>query len=349
MQALQAPESHLLEARLGVVASDLSRSLRSNAALSGERQRHPEIEREEIAQPVFIIGINRTGTTYLHRLLARDPRFWTLRSYELADPVVPNGAYADAWTDADIRRARLRDAFTAAGFAESFAGVHHIDVDEPEEDLGILRYTFSARPTVVLPLQGMPVSQNIAISYPWMHATIHDRARIIKARLGPSVDTVPRIAILHAPGKPVPCRAALNAAHQPDSSAVEPRRRSDMGDSEGRIAVERDNVETMLTILKRLRGAFNPDLSVLKENAPGIAAFCERLDLGAERLEMLLDNTGDPIPLQRENVESMLDRLRKFRGNFNPDIAALKEHTPGVAAFAERLERATERLEAALK
>ena len=86
MQALQAPESRLLEARLGVVASDLSRSLRSNAALSGERQRHPEIEREEIAQPVFIIGINRTGTTYLHRLLARDPRFWTLRSYELADP-----------------------------------------------------------------------------------------------------------------------------------------------------------------------------------------------------------------------------------------------------------------------
>ena len=144
VQALQAPESRLLEARLGVVASDLSRSLRNNAALSGERQRHPEIEREEIAQPVFIVGINRTGTTYLHRLLARDPRFWTLRSYELADPVVPNGAYADAWTDADIRRPRLRDAFTAAGFAESFAGVHHIDVDEPDEDLGILRHTFAS-------------------------------------------------------------------------------------------------------------------------------------------------------------------------------------------------------------
>ena len=27
-------------------------------------------------------------------------------------------------------------------FFESFAGAHHIDVDEPEEDLGLLRHTF---------------------------------------------------------------------------------------------------------------------------------------------------------------------------------------------------------------
>ena len=93
-------------------------------------------------RPVFIVGINRTGTTFLHRLLARDPRFWTLRSYELAEPVVPDGDYAKAWTDADIRRARLLDVFIAAGFFESFAGAHHIDVDEPEEDLGLLRHTF---------------------------------------------------------------------------------------------------------------------------------------------------------------------------------------------------------------
>ena len=144
VQALQAPEARLLEAKRGVAVSDLSRSLRSNAALAGERRRHPEIDREQLTRPVFIVGINRTGTTFLHRLLARDPSFWTLRSYELAEPVVANGAYQEAWTDADIRRARLRDVFTAAGFAESFAGVHQLDVDEPEEDFGILRHTFAA-------------------------------------------------------------------------------------------------------------------------------------------------------------------------------------------------------------
>ena len=142
VEALRAPGARLLKAKRAVVVSDLSASLRNNAALSGERARHPEIALEEIVRPVFIVGINRTGTTFLHRLLARDPRFWTLHSYELAEPVVADDDYARAWTEADIRRARLLDVFVAAGFFESFAGAHELDVDEPEEDLPLLRHTF---------------------------------------------------------------------------------------------------------------------------------------------------------------------------------------------------------------
>ena len=145
VQALQAPEARLLENKRAVAVSDLSRGLRNNAALAGERQRHPEIDREEVTRPVFIIGINRTGTTYLHRLLSRDPRFWTLRGYELLEPVLTNGTYTEtAWTPADVRRLRLQDVVVAAGFSESFAGVHQVDVDEPEEDFGILRQTFAS-------------------------------------------------------------------------------------------------------------------------------------------------------------------------------------------------------------
>ena len=142
IDALRAPEARLLQAKRAVVVSDLSASLRNNAKLTGERLRHPEIGRTPIVRPVFIVGINRTGTTFLQRLLARDPRFWTLRSYELAEPVVPDGDYVRAWTEADTRRSRLLDVFVAAGFFESFAGAHHIDVDEPEEDLVLLRHTF---------------------------------------------------------------------------------------------------------------------------------------------------------------------------------------------------------------
>jgi methyl-accepting chemotaxis protein len=122
-----------------------------------------------------------------------------------------------------------------------------------------------------------------------------------------------------------------------------------MGDSDDRIPVERDSVETMLTALKTMRGAFNPDLAALQANAPGIGAFAERLDLGIERIEALLDSGGDPLSVKRENVETMLERVRNFRSNFNPDSAALKENTPGIAAFAERLESAADRLEDALK
>ena len=102
-----------------------------------------------------------------------------------------------------------------------------------------------------------------------------------------------------------------------------------MGDSDDRIPVERDNVETVLAVFKTLRGAFNPDLAALQANAPGIAAFAERLDLGMERIQALLDSGGDPLSVKREHVQSMLERLRKFRANFNPGQRRPQGEHPG--------------------
>ena len=79
--------------KLGNVVFELSRFLRQNAEIASERRRHPEIGRERIVRPVFIVGINRSGTTFLHRLLARDRRFWALRLYELISSVLPGGGY----------------------------------------------------------------------------------------------------------------------------------------------------------------------------------------------------------------------------------------------------------------
>ena len=145
VEAIKAPEAGLLETRIGHVAFDFCRMLRNNAELAAERRRHPEIDREHIAQPVFIVGINRTGTTYLHRLMARDSRFWALRAFEYVEPVIPNGDYASvAGTAEDPRRALAADVFEASGIIDSFAGIHHIDLDEPEEDIPILRLSFRA-------------------------------------------------------------------------------------------------------------------------------------------------------------------------------------------------------------
>ena len=58
--------------KLGNVVFELSRFRRQNAEIASERRRHPEIGRERIVRPVFIVGINRSGTTFLHCLLTRD-------------------------------------------------------------------------------------------------------------------------------------------------------------------------------------------------------------------------------------------------------------------------------------
>ena len=145
VQAMQAPEAQILEERLADIVFDLSRLLRNNAAFARERRQYPEIEREEITRPVFIVGINRTGTTYLHRLMARDERFWALRGYEYDEPLPSKGDYAvKGGTPDDPRRARVEEMFKAPKIAEVLEGVHDFDVDEPEEDFPILRMAFAS-------------------------------------------------------------------------------------------------------------------------------------------------------------------------------------------------------------
>ena len=144
VQALQSPEAGLRKRRLSHVIYGLTRTLRNNAALVRERQLHPEIARQQIARPVFIVGINRTGTTFLHRLLSRDRRFWALRRYELTEPVLTSGQYATvAGTADDPRPAYVEELMRGAGVVATLAGIHRIDVKEPEEDFMILRLAFA--------------------------------------------------------------------------------------------------------------------------------------------------------------------------------------------------------------
>src|SRR5262249_48164866 len=49
--------------------------------------KHPEIAKEDIAAPLVIVGLPRTGTTKLHRLLSRDPRFYWMAFWESQFPV----------------------------------------------------------------------------------------------------------------------------------------------------------------------------------------------------------------------------------------------------------------------
>jgi hypothetical protein len=50
---------------------------------------HPEIDDQVIEGPVFVIGLPRTGTTALSQLVAADPQFRSLRTWESSSPVPP--------------------------------------------------------------------------------------------------------------------------------------------------------------------------------------------------------------------------------------------------------------------
>ena len=83
--------------------SDLLHALRLRLEITDWYKKHPEIENEEIEEPVWIIGMGRCGTTIFHEVLSQDPQFRSPKHWESAVPV-PAADFGDP-TDPRIERA----------------------------------------------------------------------------------------------------------------------------------------------------------------------------------------------------------------------------------------------------
>ena len=66
-------------------------------------QRHPELDDVDIERPIVITGFFRTGTTFLHNVLAADPNNRVAQAWELAYPV---GRLGDPLGDVARKSAR---------------------------------------------------------------------------------------------------------------------------------------------------------------------------------------------------------------------------------------------------
>jgi hypothetical protein len=73
----------------------------------------PEIGKERVEGPVFVVGLPRTGTTALSQLVAADPQIRSLRVWESGDPVPP--------PEAATRDTDQRIAATAEGLELMYA------------------------------------------------------------------------------------------------------------------------------------------------------------------------------------------------------------------------------------
>jgi hypothetical protein len=67
----------------------LSTLLAARLGIEETYRLHPEIDDQVIDGPVFVIGLPRTGTTALSQLVAADPQFRSLRTWESVSPVPP--------------------------------------------------------------------------------------------------------------------------------------------------------------------------------------------------------------------------------------------------------------------
>ena len=107
-------------------------------------KRRPEILEQPTPRPLIVIGLPRSGTTILHRLLARDPMLRSAPFWELSMPLPPGDPEA-AGAEPDPRIALVQSGLdTLHTMAPDLAQMHEIQVDEPDEDISLLVYGFSS-------------------------------------------------------------------------------------------------------------------------------------------------------------------------------------------------------------
>ena len=102
-------------------------------------KKHPEILEQQLYPVMLIIGLQRTGTTKLHRMLASDPGTRSLSSWEAINPAPMNG---DSKTGAErIKFAKMSEKALKL-MSPGFFAIHPIEHMAPEEDVLLLDVSF---------------------------------------------------------------------------------------------------------------------------------------------------------------------------------------------------------------
>lgn len=115
---------------------DCTRMAETHLRVEQALRETPEIERTELPPPVFVLGLFRSGTTILHRLLGQDPDSRTLPHWESFDPVpTPRGPEA--------RQRKLASFLKLADIiSPSIRAIHPMDAHQIDECRGMFTNVF---------------------------------------------------------------------------------------------------------------------------------------------------------------------------------------------------------------
>jgi hypothetical protein len=106
------------------------------------RKQHSEVEKQEIARPLFVLGLPRTGTTLLYGLLALDPAHRSPLSWEIDDPCPPAEA-ASYESDARIAKSEWRFS-QLRELARGIQTIHPVGAALPQECIVITASEFTS-------------------------------------------------------------------------------------------------------------------------------------------------------------------------------------------------------------
>ena len=104
---------------------------------------HPEILAEQVAKPIVILGLPRTGTTHLHNLLSQDPGRRSLPYWEALEPI-PDAPDPRRPPSPDPRIRRCEQALGLVHWAMPlFPLMHEMEPEARHEEIQLLALAFS--------------------------------------------------------------------------------------------------------------------------------------------------------------------------------------------------------------
>ena len=197
-----------------IVHAHIVRSLANRLLLEDTRRRTPDVFQRPLIPPIIVVGLARSGTTLLHRMLALDPAHRGIPAWELMYPL-PRGT-------PDRRRETVQKGFRFAAKMNPERDVKHpTGVDEPEECILLQTTTFaSAGFMAVAPVFSYSdwyISQDLHKAYgeyrmllQVLQAVDPERRLALKTpahtrSLSTLLDTIPDALIIQTHRDPVPC------------------------------------------------------------------------------------------------------------------------------------------------
>lgn len=134
------------EARLTTIGRIAARTrlvnlLETRLRLVDHRKRDAAVARQEISQPVFVLGLPRTGTTVLYGMLAANPAMRSPASWEVARPFPPTSA--DRATDPRIA-ATDKEFDSFRRLVAGIDAIHPLGAQLPQECMALQAAEFAS-------------------------------------------------------------------------------------------------------------------------------------------------------------------------------------------------------------
>lgn len=139
VEDLNSPEAGLTGKGNYFQRSEVKSALVGRLLTQAQFNARPEHADVRIERPIFVMGLPRTGTTALHRLLHADPMAQGLEMWitQYPQPRPPR----ETWADDPIFNA-MQQAFQAHHVAQpEYLGIHYMDATSVEECWRLLRQT----------------------------------------------------------------------------------------------------------------------------------------------------------------------------------------------------------------